>query len=1080
MTALPDTGARRSIRDNLTRTLFVEAGAGSGKTTQLVGRIVALVTTPDAEGGVPMRHLAAVTFTEKAGAELRDRIRVALESRAREPSPEQAAAALALDELDTAAIGTLHSFARRLLSAHPIEAGLPPLVEVNDQVASQVSFERRWQTTRAELLADPSAAELLQTALASGITFDHMRAITAQLDANWDLVDDRLTGTPVPQVRVDATPLLDAADEILAQIPDCADDSDRLLPVLERLAAWRGLLGSAVSEADRLTVLAQLRLPLNSGRKPNWPDIDGLRAQMKALREAAADTAAAAVDAVLRGLLQRLASRTVTAARERQAAGQLEFHDLLVLARDMLRHNADVRASLQNRYRRLLLDEFQDTDPIQVELAVRIAGGAVAAGEDWRRIAIPAGSLFVVGDPKQSIYRFRRADIRTYLEAQSALGEQVALTTNFRSTAEVLRWVNDVFGCLIQPESASQPAYIALAPDPARAAWPSDGAGPPVVVLGAEAHPSEYTAADLRAAEAADVAGVVLEAAAKSWQVDRQDDGQWPRRPVRFDDITVLVPARTSIDHLEAAFDALHIPYRTEATSFTYQAREVRDVLITARAIDDPTDELAIVSALRTPLFGCGDDDLAQWRLAGGRWNPFAPAAGTLADSPVAAGLAYLAELARSRSLLAPSQLLDRIVAERRVLEVAAADSVASRHRETWRRIRFVLDQARAWSEAEHGSLREYLSWASRQAENEARTSEAVLPETDVQAVRITTIHAAKGLQFPMVIVSGLTSARPGPGARVLWEPGEQAQVHIRSGLSTAGYSAANQRDDHLEYCEDLRMLYVACTRAESRLVVSLHRRAPRNAPPSPERSTAAELLAAAAAGLEHVEFTADEAAEPLPEQRAAAVVPQPWVEWQRAHEAAVARSAEPAAVSATHLAHLQPAELPTPAQEGLAKQPRDLELPPWAKGRYGTAVGRAVHAVLQAVDLATGDGVDDLAAAMAVAEDVPNRAGVIAALARSALADPTVQRAATREHWKETYVGAELDGQLVEGYIDLMYREDDGSLVIVDYKTDAAPTAQTIAAYQAQVAIYARAVTRAVGDVSSSTKLVFCEVKPE
>lgn len=164
---------------------------------------------------------------------------------------------------------------------------------------------------------------------------------------------------------------------------------------------------------------------------------------------------------------------------------------------------------------------------------------------------------------------------------------------------------------------------------------------------------------------------------------------------------------------------------------------------------------------------------------------------------------------------------------------------------------------------------------------------------------------------------------------------------------------------------------------------------------------------------------------------------------------------------------------MPTFAHHGLAKQPRDLELPAWAKGRYGTAIGRAVHAVLQTVDLTTGEGVDELAASQALAEGVADAGPDIAAAVRAALDSPTLIRAASSPHWRETYVGTVVDDVLVEGYVDLLYRDDDG-LVLVDYKTDAALGADTMAAYETQLRVYARAVEDASGERIVRSVLLF------
>lgn len=1064
---LADQSARNRIRTSLGETLFVEAGAGSGKTSVLVDRFVALVV----DGGIAVRNIAAVTFTEKAAAELRDRIRARLEEEAVQGSD---VAAAGLDELDGAAIGTLHSFAQRILTQHPIEAGLPPLVEVLDEVASEVAFERRWENLRAQLLTSEESAELLRTAFATGLDLEkHLRPLLRELDDDWDLVEERLTQAPPPLADVDARPLLIQSRELLASLDDCIDPSDKLALRFSLLEDWVAQLAVARDAVELLPVLGAAPAVGNGGKKASWRcDVADLKQRWKDLAQAAADLRAYAVDRVVRAVTHHLAQHVLAGARARQAEGRLEFHDLLVLARSVVRTNGEVRRQLQQRYQRLLLDEFQDTDPIQVELAIRIAAGEAGGQPDWRDVPVPPGALFVVGDPKQSIYRFRRADITTFLEAQQHLGKVVTLTTNFRSRPELLGWVNAVFGRMIVADDGAQPHYRPLTPSPSRD-HADDERGPSVVVVGAQAHSKGTPVGELRKAEAADMASTIVTAVSEGWLVDVRDGRSWQQRPVTLGDITLLLPARTSVESLEAALDAAGIPYRTEATSFVYQAGEVRDVLLAARAVDDPSDSLAVVSTLRSPLVGCGDDDLFTWHAVGGRWNPFGRVPEGLDEHPVARGLAWIADLARAQSLMTPSTLLERIVRDSRVLEVAAADFPGPRHRETWRRIRFVLDQARAWSEAEHGSLREYLAWAERQTEDVARVSESVLPETDARAVRITTIHASKGLQFPMVICSGLAGAPRHLPERVVWPPDGGVEVRPGKGMTSSGYDVAARRERHLGWCETVRLLYVACTRAESRLVVSLHRATDVD-DDGLLHATRAELLAwAGAASSGATELRAEHDVKLDVESVAAVTAPTAWDAWVKEWAAGRSASAAQAAVSATDVAHGRArVELPSSALEGLAKQPRDLELPPWAKGRYGTAVGRAVHAVLQAVDLVTGDGLPELARSFAAAEGVAQHADIVERLARAAFEHPVVQRAAVRRHWKETYVGTQVDGVLVEGYVDLLFEDDDRSLVVVDYKTDAAPTPSTLQAYGVQLDLYARAVGAAT-ETTPRTELV-------
>src|SRR5690606_11064264 len=439
---LRDDAARRRIRRATDTTLLVNAGAGCGETSALVDRIVTLVM----DDGVPLRHVAAVTFTEKAGAELRDRLRGVFETRVREHdtgTPEHETATAALEDLDRAAIGTLHSFAQRILREHAIAATLPPLVEVQDEVASSVAFDERWAAVQVQLLDDDEMERPLLLALSAGVTLEHLRALMRRLGNDWDLLEDRVLAQPERPITVpDLGPLRRQMTELLDLRTHCRDENDKLLacfgPADEALAA----LADVTDEIAALALLRQISgLKFSFGRTPSWDvPVDDVKAAGRAVAEAAGALAGEIVDRALRALTRWLAARVLESAQERRREGRLEFQDLLVLSRDLLRRDGDARAALQRKYRRLLLDEFQDTDPLQIEIAVRIAGGAAAAQPDWRDVEVPAGSLFVVGDAKQSIYKFRRADIATYLQTQEVIGERVSLTTNFRTVAPVLDW----------------------------------------------------------------------------------------------------------------------------------------------------------------------------------------------------------------------------------------------------------------------------------------------------------------------------------------------------------------------------------------------------------------------------------------------------------------------------------------------------------------------------------------------------------------------------------------------------------------------------------------------------------------
>ena len=1067
-----DQADRDRIRADRDRTLFVEAGAGSGKTRALVDRVEALVI----DDAIPLENIAAITFTEKAAAELRDRIRQRFEAHVASPAHPTAAdaARVALHQLDGAPIGTLHSFAQRILTEHPVEAGLPPGVDVLDEIGSQIDFEQRWRVFLDELLDDDAMARTLLVLEAAGVRLDALRTLTLQMVANWDLVEERLdfdAPRPGPFPRDE---LLRVFDAVEAYADSCDNPDDKLLARFPDVRHHRALIAGALDDIEALELAHDMgdrgegrrRIRVgNAGNKGNWRiDVVDVRNAFSDLRAACDQAVSSVTTAALAHVAARIGRFVLHAAEERRTVGRLDFHDLLVRARRLLRdraHGPEVRAALAERYPRLLLDEFQDTDPIQVELATLIATDDPDVGDkDWTDLTIRPGALFFVGDPKQSIYRFRRADIGVFLTTRERVADRPALTVNFRTTAPIIEWVNHVFGQLIHFTPDSQPEYVSLS------AHRTDTApfGPAVAVLGADPFPGKPTAEELRACESRDVAGAIITMLDERapWQVE--EHGVW--RDARASDICILLPARTTLPALETALTEAGVPYRAETSSLVYATREVRELLLTLTAIADPTDELATVAALRSFVYGCGDDDLAHWRLGlHGRFTLRDPIVEANVDHPVAAGLRHMQQLHDARLWSTPAELLDRLVRERGVLESVVATGSP---RDVWRRLRFVVDQARAWVDAGGTDLRAYLQWARLQGADNARVSETVLPETDDDSVRIMTIHGAKGLEFPITVLAGMTTRTNNSprGPSISFPPTGEVALRLSSSVTSASYDAWAAIDEQMAEHERLRLLYVAATRARDHLVVCLHRH-------ETETRTGAALLA------DHALTTA--VTTPLEPSGGSRRSPGPILptpipprhEWLATRNDALDRASTRSVVSATTLAR-EAAEAGDP---GLDKRARDLDLPPWQKGRYGTAVGRAVHAVLQVVDLATGEGLEAAATAQAAAEGVINRTDVITALARQAVESELAQQACSGEFWRELWVAAPVGDKLIEGYVDLLYRTADG-LVIVDWKTDHVAgddDVQTkLARYRLQGASYAAAVEVATGETVSRVVFAF------
>ena len=691
--ALVDEDVRRLITaDGLDALLFVEAGAGTGKTSQLVARVVALVLRRE----VPMGEIAAVTFTEAAASELRARIRESFERCVHDTTTDavdRARAEAALAEIDSAAIGTVHSFAQRILSEHPVEAGLPPSVEVLDEVESLLEFGRRWQEQVDRMFADLALAPVVALARLLDIRVDHpklpsLRDLAARFADNWDRLEG-VVGLPVVVPEVDRAPARAAMADLEPVLVRCREIPDDSLAekILQNEAEIDAVRHALAHGTDRmlLRVVGDKRRGKKWGHKSwgkaaSWGGSDakawasGTVAALEAALDALFDATA---DDVLRVLAGEVARFTVAAAEERRREGRLQFHDLLVFARHLLRVDATARETLHRRYSRLLIDEFQDTDPIQIELATLIAAsvGEVAPGTDWTDIAFDAERLFFVGDPKQSIYRFRRADIGLFLAARDTFGGTSArLSTNFRTVPPVLAWVNHVFDRLMDEEvPGRRPRYEAL--DGHRA----DGPGDHRVRLLGSPHPKEekLRAQELREVEAGAVADAVagILAAPQSWPVER--GGEW--HPARPEDIAILVPTRTSLSVLMDALRARDVEFRSETGTLVYETQEIRDLLAILRTVAQPSDAVALVAALRSPILGCGDDDLVTYVRAGGRWDLGAPRPDLDAGHPVRRALAFLDALHAVRWWTAPSELLETVIRERRVMAIALA-SPRARH----------------------------------------------------------------------------------------------------------------------------------------------------------------------------------------------------------------------------------------------------------------------------------------------------------------------------------------------------------------------------------------------------------------
>ena len=787
----------------------------------------------------------------------------------------------------------------------------------------------------------------------------------------------------------------------------------------------------------------------------------------------------------------------------RQLKGELAFHDLLVLARRLLRRDETVRRTLHQRYTRILLDEFQDTDPIQIELAVLLASEEPVGDTPWTELArrLDPGRLVVVGDPKQSIYRFRRADIAVYAETETVLaGEPTRLTTNFRSVPGIVDWVNEVFGTVIgEGEPGRQPPYVPL--DPAREPGPEDG--PTVTVLGGP-HERSTKVRQIRELEGQDVAATVCRMVDEQRLVLR--DGQW--LPVRLKDIAVLIPSRLSLPSLEAAFAATNVPFRPETNSLVYATQEVRDVLAGVRAVVDPSNSVDVVATLRSALFAIGDDELLDWKLADGGWDyrDDHPPAQAGAGGSIAQAFAVLREWHRARWWMEPAGLIDRIVRERRLREGALAEP---RPRDRWRRYRFLAEQAREFTEVQGGDLHDFVEWVEIQSSDLARVTEPIPAEPDDDAVRVLTVHGAKGLEFPVVILAGAPTeeqrARSGPQV-IFPETGGRPQVKLGADRQTADFDVHASLEELLDAHERVRLHYVAATRARDHLVVSAHHKESARINSIGARTWHAiqerpDLwVGFERRGDEHYALS-----QPTQLRLVGGGYRDEVDEWRRVQQQVVDGAALTRHHSATGLSEqVREQERSGGARTGPVVGSSGVPVPvgPGEKrdtANPGAAVGTAVHAVLEHVDfgadpadpegavLASGAEPFDLAAlsrSKAKEAGVPDAAADVERKVRAALRSPAVALARGNPHWRELHVAVPAGRGTIEGYLDLCIDTPDG-LIVVDYKTDGLPSGsdldamldQKVADYRIQGAVYAMALERITARSVIECRFVFLGV---
>ncbi len=865
MRAITDQEIRERVED-LSRSWVMTSGAGCGKTYQMVQRYVAIIGA-----GVDVRRIIAVTFTEKAAAELKSRVR----QRCREMIEEVAEGdrgrwEAAARQLAMAPVTTIHGLCARLLRENAVAAGVDPQFGQLDgteqhlmlsEIAREVLLERlhagkagasriaeRWglgggqellsdlverrEEVEALLEAPPSPEELLRRWRNEAQAALHDTLERALEDERWRAAMEVLRS-------VDGPPPGDKAGERildLLEAAETAEDSDTATE--ERVASLENALASVNRRAcgakgnwsDRLEVLEEVREAFCV-----LADVkDDYRSDLEAFADVEDEDAAELASAIAAEASEVAAAYQ----REKQDRSRLDFADLQLLARDLLRDNPEVLARIKERYEHVLVDEFQDTNALQKEIIWLIAGGDSETGappED--------GSLFVVGDAKQSIYGFRSAEVTVFNKTIHQLGGEEAgaggihLTRTRRSTPRLVGFFNELFshptvmGC--------EANRLFEAPYEPVDAWREQHPAPidaELVLIDREElvadEDERVSARDARIREA-EVLAARLSEIVESGQYEVCDPDTGEPRPARWGDIGILFRAMTNVGIYEYALRNAGVPFYTVAGHGFYDRQEIRDCLCLLQVLENASDEIALVGALRSPMFGIADDTI-YWLTRGSHRliEALRLAATGEHDKQDYLGSDQVPRLRRACEVIDGLRALkDRVALSELVERMLAETGFDALHltqfagRQALANLAKLTDLARSFEAGGEFSLREFISYLSDLVVEEHREGLAELHEQAADVVKLLTIHKAKGLQWPIVAVPDISRRPMHSGGTVVVDPmlGPVAKMEDREGNERWGAIGRliQAEKDERETAESRRLLYVALTRARDMLLLS-------------------------------------------------------------------------------------------------------------------------------------------------------------------------------------------------------------------------------------------------------------------
>ncbi len=1083
-----DEAERQAVRHDLNSTFWVEAGAGTGKTRLLIERLFNLVTCE----GVRLDEIVAITFTEKAAGEIKTRLREKLEENCLKSNSEMLLQRInyALEEIESAPIMTIHSFAARLLRERPVEAGIDPHFEILDQEDADVLREKIWEKWFLRELGLKS--EPLSRAVKYGFSEKHFRDLARLMQDHQDLLTESTCAYP-PDFPVQSflEELKDYYEELASLASTCKTAEDLGYLQFARLKRWMNTVLPLSEEELIYSILHHMPMVKAKGNKNNWKPSENCSRQKNIC-----ETIFTMQKEILEVLKGRILKDTILylhnlikeVAAEKDRSGVLEFNDLLLKARNLLKDNAEIRNYFQKRFRFLLVDEFQDTDPLQAEIIFFLAEKTPRASR-WNEVEITPGKLFIVGDPKQSIYRFRRADIEVYEEAKECVEKQgkfLRIVQNFRTVPSIIEWVNFVFSRLIVPQAGSryQPRYEELH------SYRREEEFPAVKLLSFPPEVEKMSKDEKRSQEACAVASFIKEAVG-SWEV--WDEERGIKRLLDYGDIGILYPNTTGLEFYQQALQEKKLPYHQEGGRLFYQRREVQSFINLLRAIDNPYDSVALVAALQE-YFGVSPEDLFLLEESGGSINylhhDFIPA-NFKAFKQI---FTLLARLHGEKERLPLPEYLGKILRETGIQNFLM---IQHRGEQAIYNLEKIVEISRSLEHKDVFSLRQFIRWLMERDARRSEESESIFSEKEMEAIQLSTIHRAKGLEFNLVLLVNLMAGGSGGKERFLADRlgGRFELKGGPKGFATYGFDELAEIEKARLEAEKKRLFYVGATRARDYLII------PRIEKEKPEGflqylqeiegedNISREISAIIDESTETEEIkedgksiitSADIGAHAAGESRGRASISAKEAGSEDKRDQAfssaelIARRARQEdkirlaiEKSARPLPTINAGELADKVFADMIKENAPEKSLKPAGG--GTGLGSAFHHIMEKINIcepaSTGweYHLQDAASYWGLTFEEKEE---LSCLVKNTVNSSLIQRACKSKFYREVPFTVEVDGWILEGLVDILYEGPDG-IVIVDYKTDdvtGSELEKRFKAYRLQGLFYALALHTATG----------------